>query len=77
MEAILNGEVPMIHIRYDGRSTDIPLNELDVGTLSTDEQIRMAVANHLGAPIGKIRAFVIDRNQETGSLTMRPEAVFG
>lgn len=71
------GEVPQIHIRYDGRSIDIPLSEVDVGVLSTDEQIRAAVADNLGVPIGKLRAFVIDRNNETNHLTLRPEAQWG
>jgi hypothetical protein len=68
---------PQIHIRFEGRSFDIDQNELDIGTLSTDAQVRQAVANHLGVPQVKLQAFAIDRNRETGSLTLRPEAVFG
>jgi hypothetical protein len=68
---------PQIHIRFDGRSFDISLNDLDVGVLSTDNDIRTAVAGHLGVPRVKLETFAIDRNQETGHLTLRPEAVFG
>ncbi len=68
---------PQIHVRYNGRSIDIDLNELDVGILSSDNQIRQAVAAYLGVPAQKFRAFVVDRNQQTGHLTLRPEAVFG
>jgi hypothetical protein len=68
---------PQIHVRYEGRSWDIPLNDLDVGTLSTDEQIRTAVATHLNVPLAKLRNFAIDRNEATGELTLRPDAVFG
>lgn len=68
---------PMIHVRYEGRSWDIPLNQVDVGVQSTDEQVRSAVAGHLGVPVNKLRTFNIDRNATTGSLTLRPEAVFG
>jgi hypothetical protein len=77
MENQVIDAVPQIHIRYDGRSIDIPLSEVDVGVLSTDEQIRAAVADNLGVPVGKLRAFAIDRNQETNHLTLRPEAVWG
>lgn len=66
---------PQIHIRYEGRSWDIPLNDLDVGVLSTDEQVRTAVATHLNVPLAKLRGFAVD--EATGELTLRPEAVFG
>ena len=68
---------PQIHVRFDGRSIDIDLDELDVGILSSDNQVRLAVATHLGVPPQKLLAFVVDRNRETGHLTLRPEAVFG
>ncbi len=66
-----------LHILFDGRSTDISLDELDVGTLSTDEQIRTAVARYLGAPRAKLDIFAVRRHEQTGSLTLHPEAAFG
>jgi hypothetical protein len=68
---------PQLHIRFDGRSFDVDLNDLDVGVLSPDNDIRQAVATHLGVPLNKLQAFAVDRNQATGQLTLRPEAVFG
>jgi hypothetical protein len=68
---------PQIHVRYDGRSYDLPLAELDIGDRSTDEQVRTAVADHLGVPVGKLRAFTVDRNAATGEMTLRPDAIFG
>jgi len=68
---------PQIHVRFDGRSIDIDLNELDVGVLSNDNQIRAAVAAYLEVPTQKLQAFAVDRNTETGHMTLRPEAVFG
>ncbi len=70
-------EVPLIHIHFQGRSIDIAQSNIDVGALSTDQQVRAAVANHLEVPVSKLGAFAIDRNQETGHMTLRPEAVFG
>ena len=67
----------MLHIRFDGRSWDIPLTELAIGDDSTDNDIRNAAANHLGIPEQKLRPFAVDRNPETNAITLRPEAVFG
>ena len=65
-----------LHIRFDGRSVDIPLADLDVGTMSSDAQIKRALAGYLGVPDVKLLDHVVDRH-DTGNLTVRPEAVFG
>lgn len=67
---------PVLHVRFDGRSLDVPLHELDVGTRSADGEIKRAVARHLDVPGEQLRDYVVDRH-ETGNLTVRPEAVFG
>jgi hypothetical protein len=64
-----------LHIRYQGQSFDLIASELDVGDASTDNQIKLAVASHLGVDESKLRSFAIDRAE--GSITLRPEAVFG
>jgi hypothetical protein len=69
-------ESPVLHIRFDGRSFDIPLSDLDVGALSPDGEIKRALAAYLNVPEIKFRDYVVDRH-ETGNLTVRPEAVFG
>jgi len=70
-----NGAV-LLHVRFEGRSLDIPLNDLDVGPVSSDEAIKGALAGYLDVPAEKFRHYVVDRH-ETGNLTIRPEAVFG
>ncbi len=83
MENQLVQDIPQIHVRFEGRSYDIGLNEVDVGVLSSDAQIRSAVAQHFSrlfgheVPVQKFNAYAIDRNNETGHLQLRPEAVFG
>jgi hypothetical protein len=67
---------PVLHIRYEGRSFDVPLSDLDVGTLSSDEAIKCALAAYLNIEVAKLQYYVIDRH-ETGNLTVRPQAVFG
>lgn len=69
-------ESPILHIRFDGRSFDIPLTDLDVGPVSNDVEVKRALAQYLDVSEAKLRSFVVDRH-ETGNLTVRPEAVFG
>ncbi len=66
----------VVHIRFEGRSPDIPLCELDLRPDAQDAEIKRALARHLEVPVGKLRDYVVDRH-ETGNLTVRPEAVFG
>ena len=66
----------VLHIRFEGRSFDIPLSDLDVGTMSTDLDVKRALAGYLNVSEMKIRDYVVDRH-ETGNLTVRPQAVFG
>ena len=69
-------ESPLLHIRFDGRSFDIPFADLDVGTMSRDADVKGALAGYLNAPVEKFRDYTVDRH-DTGNLTVRPEAVFG
>jgi len=50
---------------------------MDLGYGSTDGQIRAAVAEKLSEPRAQLEHYVIDRNKQTGDLTVRPQAVFG
>lgn len=68
--------VKVVHVRFDGRSLDVPQNDLDVGVASSDGEVLRALARHLGVADGKFRDYVVDRH-DTGNLTVRPEAVFG
>lgn len=66
----------VIHIRFEGKSQDIPVSELDIGRASTDEQIKSAVASFLDVETEKLENYVIVRHKN-GNYTVRPEAVFG
>jgi hypothetical protein len=68
--------VAVVHIRFEGRSLDIPQADLDVGAASSDNEVKRALARHLEVPPAKLHDYVIDRH-ETGNMTVRPEAVFG
>jgi hypothetical protein len=75
MAELINGQA-VLHARFDGRSFDIALCDLDLGPASDDDQVKRALARHLEVPEAKLRDYTVDRH-ETGNLTVRPEAVFG
>ncbi|MBL8794360.1 MAG: hypothetical protein JNM56_10680 [Planctomycetia bacterium] len=68
---------PVIHLRVDGQSREVPLGQFDLGEHSPDHEIKRAVAQHLGIAQARLGDYVIDRHGETGNLTIRPQAVFG
>jgi hypothetical protein len=72
----VRNEVPVVHIRFEGRSLDIPLTEIDLGPRSSDADIKCAVARNLEISEDRLRDHVVDRH-ETGNMTVRPQAVFG
>ena len=69
-------ESPVLHIRFEGRSFDIPFADLDIGPVSSDTDIKRALSLYLNVPESKFQHYVIDR-PGTGNMTVRPEAVFG
>lgn len=69
-------ESAVLHIRFEGRSLDVPLELLDIGAGSSDREVRQALARYLEVPENDVRDYVVDRHK-TGNLTVRPQAVFG
>jgi hypothetical protein len=65
----------MLHIRYQGQSQDIELEDLDLGDMSTDQEVKEAVANYFNKPFDTIADFSVDRHD--GEITLRPQAIFG
>jgi len=64
------------HVRFAGRSFDVPLSALDVSADSSEQQIKSALATHLEVPASRLADYVLDRHPN-GNVTLRPEAVFG
>ena len=67
---------PTLHVRFEGRSYDIPQGDLDIGLASSDNEIKRKLSQYLEVAEARFRDYVIDRH-ETGNMTVRPEAVFG
>jgi len=66
----------VIHIRFEGKSHDIPVSECDIGQASSDKQVKEAVANFLEVEVDKLENYVVEHH-ENGNFSVRPEAVFG
>ncbi len=67
---------PVVHIRFQGKSWDIPVSELDLGGFPDDDQVRAAVASYLDVRAADLRFYAVERHAN-GNLTIRPQAVFG
>lgn len=65
-----------VHIRFDGRSYEFSSVELDLGDLSTNDQVRDRVAQRLGIEPRQLSNYVVER-AENSNITIRPQAVFG
>ncbi len=65
-----------VHIRFEGRSWDIPLRTLDIGEANSDAEVREALARYLDVSVRKLGSYVVERHTN-GNMTVRPEAVFG
>ena len=66
----------VVHVRFEGQSWSLAFNDLDIGDLSTDRDVRQALAQHFGTPVRKFARYVVERHAN-GNITVRPEAVFG
>ena len=73
---IYTNDEAVIHVRFNGRSFDVPLSALDVGSRSRDVEIKRNLARHLEVSDARLEDYVVDRHAN-GNLTIRPEAVFG
>ena len=73
--ATLNGN-GVVHVRFNGRSFDVPIDALELGVAASDVQVKRSLAAALQVNEGQFRGYVVDRH-ENGNLTVRPEAVFG
>ena len=65
-----------VHIRFEGKSFDIPVGQLDVDVGSSDRNVKAALASYLDVAESRFANYVIERH-ENGNITVRPEAVFG
>lgn len=66
----------VVHVRFAGRSFDVPLDGLNLGDRANDRQVKDALARQLEVNADRLADHVLDRHAN-GNLTLRPEAVYG
>ncbi len=76
MATMIRNELAVAHVRYNGRSVDVPLGALEVPIGASDVQIKVSLANWLDVPARNFNDYVLDRHPN-GNVTLRPQAVFG
>ncbi len=73
---VIPAGTPLIQVRFDGRSYFIPATDVNLNTRADDEAIRRAVAAYFGVASERFACYVVER-YVNGSMTVRPEVVFG
>jgi hypothetical protein len=74
MNAVMDERV--LHLRFEGRSVDLPLRDLDLPGGACDLDVKEAVSRYLDLPVRRFNDYVVEQHA-TGNWTIRPEAVFG
>jgi hypothetical protein len=64
-----------LHVRFQGRSTEMSLASLHVDPLATDQQIKEAVAAYMECPASALDDHVVVRTEQ--AIIVRPEAIYG
>lgn len=64
-----------LHMRFDGRSTELPLAALDLRFDASDQQIKQTVASHFQLPPHALDEYVVIRS--SNAVIVRPEAIYG
>ena len=72
----INHAAAVIHVRFAGRSFDVPVEQLRLGIGASDEQVKQVLAQYLEIDGARLADYTVDRHAN-GNLTLRPEAVFG
>jgi hypothetical protein len=66
---------PVLHLRFAGRSAEVPLAALRLSMTSSDQQIKQAAARFLDQPPSALDSYVIVRHDR--AIVARPEAIYG
>lgn len=73
---VIPAGTPLIQVRFDGRSYFIPATDVNINTRADDQAIRQAMAAYFGVAPDRFAFYVVER-YVNGSMTVRPEVVFG
>jgi hypothetical protein len=70
-------EMSNLHIVYNGEATDYAHEDLDIGVMSTDDEVLTALTVHAGIPRVKLNGFIVNRNMDSGDITVSARALLG
>lgn len=76
MAQIIRRDEQIVHIRFEGRSWDVPASAIGLGVDSNEDAVKRAVARYLEVGVERLGLYVVEFH-ENGAVTIRPEAVFG
>lgn len=63
----------IVHVRFEGKSWDVPFSDLNMGDGSSDRDVREAMAMHLDVPPSTFDTFIVER-LSNGNIALQPEA---
>lgn len=66
----------MLHVRFEGRSYDIPQDQIRLNDAITNQQLFERLARHFDVSPASFRHYVVDR-RPNDVVIVRPEAVYG
>ena len=65
----------VVHVRLDGKSKELALDDLSLTKQSSDDEILAVLAKHLRVDIERFSLFNVERTKE-GNIYLRPDSVF-
>ncbi|TNE46077.1 MAG: hypothetical protein EP343_25255 [Deltaproteobacteria bacterium] len=66
----------MVHVRFEGKSFDFGMRDLNIQPDDSDEKVLERLAQHFEVGVARFEMYVVDR-PKNGNLVIRPEAVYG
>ena len=57
----MQGQISLVHVRYEGRSYDLAAAELGIFPGATDHAVREAIARFLEVPVARLALYVVER----------------
>lgn len=72
---MLTATTTRLHVRFDGRSEDLDMAQLDLCPDAGDDALRAALARRYGRPAADLDDYVVVR--EPQAIIVRPVAFYG
>ena len=78
MSVVVNGtSVNVVHVRHDGRSHELFVEDLNLGDNASSGELLTAVEDNLDLTSGVLAGYEVDLVASSGTAVVRPQAKFG